>query len=169
MKRLLPILFLPLLAHAETFAAVDEVALRALSLVGTSYRPGGIDPREGFDCSGFVNHVYREGLGIDLPRDSGSLSRIGEPVDRSELVAGDLVFFTIDRHRVSHVGIYVGENRFIHASSSRSGAVMLSSLNEPYWAKRYHAARRIATDTAGLHAAMDPIPPRLAVLESAVE
>ncbi len=147
MRLALLIIFLPFLAHAQETPFPDDVPLRALSLVGTSYRAGGDNPEHGFDCSGFVNHVYREAMGVLLPRDSVSLSRIGQPLEKPELQPGDLVFFNTMKRAYSHVGIYLGENRFVHASSSRSGTVMLSSLTENYWASRFDGARRVITST----------------------
>ena len=175
MKRTLLLLCLPLVVHAADLPFADDVPLRALSLVGTSYRPAGSNPHDGFDCSGFVNHVYREARGMQLPRDSAALARIGQPLARTELQAGDLVFFNTRQRPFSHVGIYLGENRFIHASSSRSGTVMISRLDEAYWARRYDGARRVDGATAGdvapapVPEAMDPMPSRLAALPFGVE
>ena len=92
------------------------------------------------DCSAFVQITFRSKLGVDLPRTTEELAREGERVDRSELQAGDLVFFKTG-FRQRHVGIYMGGKRFLHASTSRG--VMTSSLNNVYWKERYWKARRI--------------------------
>lgn len=121
---------------------VQQVIEDALQLVGIRYRRGGNSTETGFDCSGFVGYVFREGLGLALPRTSREISRTGEPVDKNELEPGDLVFFNTMRHAFSHVGIYLGDNQFVHAP--RSGrAVRVEDIRDRYWAKRYNGARRI--------------------------
>jgi cell wall-associated NlpC family hydrolase len=112
---------------------------------GVPYRRGGINPTTGFDCSGFVRFVFDRAEGISLPHHSGSISQIGNPVALDELKPGDLVFFYLLQKTVSHVGIYLGNNQFIHASSNRSGSVVVSSLKENYWSQHYISARRIDT------------------------
>jgi len=115
----------------------------ALALLGTPYRWGGSSPERGFDCSGLVGYVYRTVLGIDLPRVSREQARIGEAVgDRAAMAAGDLVFFG-RRGRVDHVGIYIGEGKFVHAPS-RGKDVTVSRLDEGYWDSRFLQARRVA-------------------------
>ena len=115
----------------------------ALSLQGTPYRYGKSSPKEGFDCSGFVKHVY-EHQGILLPRTVQEMgqSRMLTEVPKNELHSGDLVFFNIDGKPFSHVGIYVNNDDFIHAPSQSSGKVMLSSLKNRYWGGRFSCARR---------------------------
>jgi cell wall-associated NlpC family hydrolase len=121
---------------------VQKMINDALRLVGISYRRGGNDAETGFDCSGFVGYVFREALGMILPRTSLDISRAGTPVPKTELKPGDLVFFHTMRHAFSHVGIYLGGNLFVHAP--RPGdAVRVEDLRERYWAKRYNGARRI--------------------------
>ncbi len=145
------VLFLMCGALGSTPAAANEILptvdipMYAVSLVGTPYRLGGNDPQLGLDCSGFVNHVFRQAAGLQLPRESQAISQVGLELDPAELQPGDLVFFnTLDRP-FSHVGIYLGDNRFVHAASSRSGGVMLSSLSESYWSRRFEGARRVMT------------------------
>lgn len=123
-------------------AAGSEVTAYARSLIGVPYRYGGDSPQAGFDCSGFVDHVYRHTLGISLPRSSDRISLMGRPVSASELRPGDLVFFNTLRRKFSHVGIYLGGDRFIHAPSS-GGRVRTEDMGENYWRKRYNGARRI--------------------------
>jgi cell wall-associated NlpC family hydrolase len=121
---------------AEANAAVSAAA----GLIGTPYRNGGTTP-DGFDCSGFTQYVYRE-AGIALPRSVQEQFAVGIPVDRDRLRAGDLVFFAIDGQTVSHVGLAVGPDRFVHAPSSR-GRVREESIATSYWEPRYAGARRI--------------------------
>lgn len=123
-------------------ARANAVTLRALSLVGTPYRYGGNTPDSGFDCSGLVNYVYRDMLDLRLPRSSRELAQVqGPPLARERLASGDLVFFGSGRE-VSHVGIYVGEGRFVHAPSS-GGTVRLDPLDGPYWRDHYSGAKRV--------------------------
>ena len=100
-------------------SSIQSTLATALDLVGIRYRRGGGSPDAGFDCSGFVNHVFREGLGLYLPRSAKAISLEGESIARGELAPGDLVFFNTMRHAFSHVCIYPGDNRFIHAPRSR--------------------------------------------------
>jgi cell wall-associated NlpC family hydrolase len=114
----------------------------ARSLIGTPYKYGGNSPDSGFDCSGFVGHVFRHSLGIRLPRSSVEISRVGNPVRSNDLRTGDLVFFDTLNRRYSHVGIYLGDNRFIHAPSG-SGSVRVENIMEDHWRLNYNGARRI--------------------------
>ena len=114
----------------------------ARSLVGTPYKYGGNSPGSGFDCSGFVGHVFRHALGISLPRSSGEISKIGRSVRPSELRTGDLVFFNTLHRSFSHVGIYLGDDRFIHAPST-AGSVRVENMLDDYWRRNYNGARRI--------------------------
>ena len=120
----------------------SSVALQALTYLGTPYRNGGLSPQTGFDCSGLVAYVYREGAGMALPRNTQELSHAGRPVGPDALRPGDLVFYNTQRRAYSHVGIYLGENRFIHAPSS-GGEVRVEDLHADYWMRRYSGARRV--------------------------
>lgn len=123
-------------------ARARELALHALSQVGTLYRYGGASPEAGFDCSGLVQYVFSRGASLALPRDTRALSTVGAPVSADALEPGDLVFFdTLDRP-YSHVGIYLGDSRFIHAPKS-GGHVELMDLRHRYWQTRFNGARRI--------------------------
>jgi cell wall-associated NlpC family hydrolase len=134
----------PVLPPADP-AAANAVLMRAISLVGTPYRYGGNTPDGGFDCSGLVNYVFRDMLDLRLPRSSHDLANWqGPPVDESQLVAADLVFFGTAGD-VSHVGIYVGEGRFVHAPST-GGTVRLDRLDGPYWRDHYSGARRVLVE-----------------------
>ena len=118
-----------------------ELALRALSHVGVPYRSGGSSPDSGFDCSGLVHYVYRAS-GLVLPRNTEALSAVGAAVAADQLEPGDLVFFDTLRRPYSHVGIYLGDQRFIHAPTT-GGFVELVDLRHPYWQSRFNGARRI--------------------------
>ncbi len=123
-------------------AAANAVLMRAISLVGTPYRYGGNTPDGGFDCSGLVNYVYRDMLDLRLPRTSRDLAAFQGPrIAPERLAAADLVFFG-NRGQVSHVGIYVGEGRFVHAPST-GGTVRLDYLDGPYWRDHYTGAKRV--------------------------
>ncbi|MBM3392359.1 MAG: NlpC/P60 family protein [Betaproteobacteria bacterium] len=121
----------------------QELVMHALSFVGIHYRRGGESPETGFDCSGLVRHVFRESLGLALPRTSRDISRVGETVQRNDLQPGDLVFFNTLRRGFSHVGIYLGEHRFVHAPAT-GGEVRVEDMRQRYWTKRFNGARRIA-------------------------
>ena len=128
-------------ATATAQDAVDQ----AMGLLGIRYRWGGNSPEAGFDCSGFVSHVFREGLGLMLPRSSREMSKSGQEISRDELLPGDLVFFNTMRHAFSHVGIYLGDNQFVHAPRI-GGRVRIEDLRQGYWKKRFNGARRIELD-----------------------
>jgi cell wall-associated NlpC family hydrolase len=120
----------------------NEVLMRAIGLVGTPYRWGGNTPDGGFDCSGLVGFVYLDAARLYLPRTTRDIARFeGHTPPRDRLASGDLVLFA-DRGAVFHVGIYVGEGRFVHAPSS-GGTVRLDRIDSPYWSRVYSGARRI--------------------------
>lgn len=121
----------------------SDVARDAKRLTGIPYRYGGESPRTGFDCSGLVRYVYRHAAGVTLPRTTKAMSRVGRPVSRNQLRPGDLVFYQTTRRAYSHVGIYLGNNRFVHAPSSGK-RVEISKMSEYYWRHRYCGARRIS-------------------------
>ena len=128
---------------ADASAVADgqpAVVRRALGYLGTRYRYGASGAR-GFDCSGFTSYIYRQ-HGISLPHNSAAQYRVGKPVSRSELRPGDLVFFRTRGRRISHVGIYIGNGKFVHASSAR-GRVRIDTLTSGYYHQRYVGARRI--------------------------
>jgi len=123
-------------------AAANAVLFRAIALVGTPYRYGGNTPQGGFDCSGLVGYVFRDAAGVDLPRTSAAMGDL----DRRKLAGdslqpGDLVFFAAGRH-VSHVGIYVGERRFVHAPNS-GGTVRLDTLDGAWWREHFVYGLRV--------------------------
>lgn len=122
-----------------------EVVLHALGFIGIPYRWGGEHPEQGFDCSGFVRYVYRGVTTAELPRTAEEMSRSGRKIERRHLAAGDLVFFNTLGRPYSHVGIYLGDGRFVHAPTER-GRVRIDQFNHPYWRTRYNGARRVLGD-----------------------
>lgn len=128
---------IPAMASASS---INELVSSAKSYIGSPYKYGGTSPVTGLDCSAYTQRVFRDN-GITIPRDTVSQYAKGTPISRANLKTGDLVFFNTNGVRVSHVGIYVGNNNFIHASTSRG--VIISSLNENYWKPKYLGARRV--------------------------
>jgi cell wall-associated NlpC family hydrolase len=123
--------------------AQSEMLFQVLTSIGVDYKYGGNSHATGFDCSGLVAHVFHEGYGVTLPRNTYGQSQVGQPVSAEELQPGDLVFYnTLDRP-FSHVGIYLGDGRFIHAPKTGS-AVRIENLKSNYWSKRWSGARRIS-------------------------
>jgi hypothetical protein len=129
----------------ELPSLADSILAHGLSLVGTRYRMGGTSVTSGFDCSGFVGFLFKEEAGMQLPRSTRELINLDAPlVSRSDLEPGDLIFFNNrGRGRVSHAGIYLGDDQFIHSSSSRSGGVRVDSLDDSYWSRSYMEAKRV--------------------------
>jgi cell wall-associated NlpC family hydrolase len=121
-----------------------DVVVGALNMIGVRYRWGGNTPDSGLDCSGFVRYVFQDTLGLALPRRAEEMSRVGEKVRMSELQPGDLVFFNTMRRTFSHVGIYIGDNKFVHSPSTGS-TIRVDDLDDRYWETRYTGARRIET------------------------
>lgn len=122
----------------------DQVGLlvdQGMEYIGTPYRRGG-SSEAGFDCSGLVHKVFSDALGLNLPRSSRDMARVGEHVAVNELKPGDLVFFKTVRRTISHVGIYLGNNRFLHSPAS-GGEVRIDDLNDSYWSRHYALARRM--------------------------
>lgn len=120
----------------------NDLALVAMGLLDTRYASGGRGPATGFDCSGLVAHVYKEGAGIPVRGNAADLGRQSRPIERSQLQAGDLVFFNTLGSRHSHVGVYVGNDRFVHASNPRTG-VRVDSLSNRYYAQRFEGAQSL--------------------------
>lgn len=132
-------------APQDSGGKIQTVLQRALTLLGTPYRWGGTSPDSGFDCSGLVGYVFRTALGIELPRVSRDMARTADAElikNREDLQQGDLVFFG-RRGRVNHVGIYVGEGRFLHSPSTGKD-VRVDSLVTGYWSAKFMQARRVA-------------------------
>ena len=119
-----------------------DVVVGALNMIGVRYRWGGNTPDSGLDCSGFVRYVFQDTLGMTLPRRAEEMSRVGEKVRVSELKPGDLVFFNTMRRSFPHVGIYIGDNKFVHSPSTGS-TIRVDDMDDGYWEKRYTGARRV--------------------------
>jgi cell wall-associated NlpC family hydrolase len=120
----------------------NEVITNALKYVGTPYKWGGETKLNGFDCSGFVKTVFMNAMGIALPRTAMQMAKIGVPVEIQNLIPGDLIFFKNKRGNYAHVGIYIGDDRFIHAPQTGS-AIQVDYLNKSNFGKRISGARRI--------------------------
>ena len=159
-KILLPGLLLPLLlaacgspgprssASTETIAQAsrpvsekgNEVVFYAMGLIDTGYRFGGKNPEAGLDCSGMVSYIYGRAAGLKVQGSAADIARNGRAIDRSELRPGDLVFFNTMNRSFSHVGIFIGDARFIHAPST-NGRVRIDRMSDSYFASRFEAAR----------------------------
>jgi cell wall-associated NlpC family hydrolase len=135
-------------APAETIAQAplpvsekgNEVALYALGLIDTGYRFGGKNPEAGLDCSGMVSYIYGKAVGLKVLGSAADIARRGRPIEQVALRPGDLVFFNTSKRSFSHVGIYLGDARFVHAPSS-NGRVRIDRLSDRYYAQRFDAAR----------------------------
>lgn len=140
-------------------SAMQEVLLSALALSGTPYKFGGNSPDTGFDCSGFVRYVFSQAANLTLPHGARAISQLGKSIPVDQLQPGDLVFFNTLKHAFSHVGIYLGDGRFIHAPSS-GGGVNIVNMNDAYWSKRFNGARRLDKSLTQQAAETDPEPIR---------
>jgi len=118
----------------------NEVVFYAMGLIDTGYRFGGKNPEAGLDCSGMVSYIYGRAAGLKVQGSAADMARNGRPIDRAELRPGDLVFFNTMNRSYSHVGIFIGDARFIHAPST-NGRVRIDRLNDRYYAARFEAAR----------------------------
>jgi len=149
-KKIIAIFSLTVVLAAGTFAgnteaastvASNEIVSSAKNLIGIKYRYGGTT-KAGFDCSGFIGYIYKSN-GVDLPRTAAGMYSTGESVKKANLAVGDLVFFNTSGKGVSHVGMYIGSGKFIHASTSKG--VKVDKLNDPYyWGNKYVGAKKIA-------------------------
>ena len=134
------------LSHLQNITnRASELATQALSMLGINYRYGGNSPDTGLDCSGLVRYVFKEALGTELPRTSLEIAHVGEKIKPADLQPGDLVFYNTLRRGFSHVGIYLGDGKFIHSPSS-GGQVRIEDMDIAYWKKRFNGARRIAAE-----------------------
>jgi len=122
--------------------STQDVTDQAMDLIGVRYKFGGQTPDKGLDCSGLVKYVFERVTGVSMPRSARDQAKVGEKIDRDELQPGDLVFFNTRRANFSHVGIYLGDNQFIHAPHKRS-TVTIASIDGRYWKKRFNGARRL--------------------------
>lgn len=131
-----------LLITAGAAAKVEHPTTHALLALGAAYRYGGSSPQTGFDCSGLVVHTFQSAWGLRLPRTAREQSAAGIPVKLRDIAPGDLLFYNTRRRPFSHVAIYLGDGRFIHAPR-RGQRVRIESVNSPYWTARFNGARRI--------------------------
>jgi cell wall-associated NlpC family hydrolase len=139
-------------ALSTTRSGIESLMDRGMNYLGIRYRFGGTGPESGgFDCSGLVRRVFGDALGLGLPRTAAEMAKLGDKVGKSDLKPGDLVFFNTMRRTFSHVGIYLGDNRFLHAPS-KGGAVRIESLDTAYWKKRFNGARRVMSEAEAAQA-----------------
>jgi cell wall-associated NlpC family hydrolase len=132
-------------APALQAARLQNLLIYAISLIGVKYKFGGNTAQSGFDCSGFVRYVFAETLALDLPRDSYAMGKLGTSINSDALQPGDLLFYNTRQRAFSHVGIYLGEDRFVHAPS-RGKSVEIVDMSDRYWKKRFNGARRVVTE-----------------------
>lgn len=133
----------PISKLQDLSSRASELALQAMGMLGIRYKYGGNTPETGLDCSGLVQHIFKEAWGKELPRTSAAISKVGQHIDKDDLQPGDLVFYNTLRRGFSHVGIYLGDQKFIHSPSS-GGEVRIESMDVGYWKKRFNGGRRIS-------------------------
>lgn len=136
--------------EAESGAETPLMALVG-ELLGTRYKYAGSSPQEGFDCSGFARYVFAQLFGVELNRRSADQATQGSKIAKDKLREGDLVFFKTNGKSISHVGIYIGDGQFVHASTKRG--IVITDMDDSYYAKRYVTARRILTEEQYLEGA----------------
>ena len=123
-------------------SASPDALFSALAALGIDYHYGGHSPATGFDCSGLVAHVFHNAYGINIPAQTGAQSRLGKPIDLRQIETGDLVFYNTQGQPNTHVGIYIGDNRFINAPRT-GAAVRIENMRSTYWKTRFNGARRV--------------------------
>ena len=129
-------------SHHYQLPSPAELAMHAMSIIDTDYKFGGNGRADGFDCSGLVRYVFKAVWNTELPRTSAEMSQVGRKINVADLRSGDLVFYNTRKRRYSHVGIYLGDNKFVHAPS-RGGKVRVEDMGGKYWQVRFNGARRI--------------------------
>ncbi len=127
-------------ARLETSERGREITIFALSLIDTGYRFGGKNPSAGLDCSGMVSYIYGQAIGVKVDGSAANIAQKGRAIERAQLRPGDLVFFNTRNRSYSHVGVYIGDQRFVHAPST-NGRVRIDKLSDSYYAQRFEAAR----------------------------
>jgi len=132
--------------------AMGDLILQAMSLMGIAYRFGGNSPTQGFDCSGFIRYIFEKSAGVNMPRTAAEQARLGVSVGRDELRPGDMVFFNTRGFANSHVGLYIGNNKFIHAPRTGKN-IEIVNMSSGYWASRYNGARRVARGAGNVSSA----------------
>jgi cell wall-associated NlpC family hydrolase len=130
--------------------AASELVVSAFNFLGVTYRRGGTSAEDGFDCSGFVRYIFQNSVGLILPRSANEQAQASGvvPIPQEELKPGDLVFFNTMRRAFSHVGIYIGEGKFIHSPRTGS-AVRVEDMSKDYWVQRFNGARRVTAVQTG--------------------
>lgn len=133
----------------------NDVVMYAFGLINVDYRFGGANPESGLDCSGMVSYIYKNSVGLKLPHNAAQIAGVGKEISRSDLQPGDLVFFNTMKRAFSHVGIYVGEGKFIH--SPKPGAqVRVEDMGQNYWQQRFNGARRVLSQAPRETASTQP-------------
>lgn len=122
--------------------AGPDILMYAMSLLGVDYKFGGSNPEAGLDCSGMVSYIYRNAVGVKLPHNAAQIAGLARPIDSNKLKIGDLVFFNTLNRPFSHMGIYIGEGKFVHAPRSNS-VIRVDRLNNRYFASRFDGARTL--------------------------
>jgi len=130
------------LSHLEAQSAGREILMYTLSLLGIAYQFGGTNPEAGLDCSGMVSSVYLNATGVRLPHNAARIASMARPIARNHLRVGDLVFFNTQNRPFSHVGIYIGDGKFVHAPRSHS-VIRVERMDNPYFAARFDGARTL--------------------------
>ncbi len=156
---------------AKDYAPAQDLLLSAMGLIGVKYKWGGNTPESGLDCSGFVRYVFQNSLNIVLPRTALNMSRMGDNIEKEELKPGDLVFFNTLKRQFSHVGIYLGDNRFIH-SPRKGRTVEVANMEDRYWTTRFNGGRRMSDldhETVDIEALLQGRPARAPSAASASE
>lgn len=125
----------------ESIQVEDKIVKESVNYLGIPYKYGGDNPIEGFDCSGFVKYIYQKVAKLEVPRTTTSQLKIGKPIKMTNIQKGDLIFFGINSKYVNHVGIYIGDNQFIHAPSTGS-TVRVEKVTSSYWSKKIRGVRR---------------------------
>lgn len=126
----------------ESKKEAGDVIMQAMSLLGVAYRFGGSNPKQGLDCSGFIQYIFKHSMRVNLPRTSAAIAKEGRAIEREHIKAGDLVFFNTRGFANSHVGLFIGNDKFMHAP--RTGkTVEVANLSQKYWSARFNGARRI--------------------------
>lgn len=131
------------ITHVNAQKGGQEIMMYTMSLMGIGYKFGGTNPQAGFDCSGMVGYVYKNALGVQLPRTAKDIAAASTPINKNKLKVGDLVFFnTSGSNAFSHMGIYIGDGRFVHAPST-NGEIRTAELSNQYFASRFTGARTL--------------------------
>lgn len=126
----------------RTGSDAGDLIMNAMGLLGVAYRFGGSSPTNGLDCSGFMQYIFKRSMRINLPRSSREMATVGTSVSKPNLQPGDMVFFSQGGGSISHVGMYIGNGRMIHAP--RTGRnIEITSIEQGYWANKYVTARRV--------------------------